>query len=229
MSSYILSSRCSMLPAHRTITTVRSKKRCTRNGTDISRTPAAIDDETLPPLPLRLPPCRLWVIAHRYVVNFDFPKSVAAYVQRVGRTGHQGQKGWGYSFITEHHAPSAARIVGFLDATGQKVDLALRRFAERFEALPAAALQDSAGATSSSPKAQPERKRKAASRKNGAKEVPDQKRKRNPKGKRVDNRNANSSTRSGELQVRRFLSSLDSRMAGSGRVVVLCAPYSCKD
>ena len=164
------------------------------------------------------------VFVLRYVVNFDFPKSVAAYVQRVGRTGHQGQKGWGYSFITEHHAPSAARIVGFLDATGQKVDLALRRFAERFEALPPVA-KDSNLPTPSSPKAQPERKRKAT-RKNGAKEVPEPKRKRNPKGKRVDNRSANSSTRSGELQVRQFLP--NSRMIAPTRVVVcICLQKKC--
>ena len=67
-------------------------------------------------------------------MNYDFPRSIAAYVQRVGRTGHQGQKGWGYSFLTEFHAPSAGLIVNFLDTTGQRVDLAVRRFAELFQA-----------------------------------------------------------------------------------------------
>jgi len=103
-------------------------------------------------------------------------------VQRVGRTGHQGQKGWGYSFLTEHNAPSAERIVGFLEATGQTVDLALRRFAQRFAKLPRSVQM----AASSSKKVEKQ-----------ASGAPPPKR-----AKGVDNRSATSRSRRGELQVR---------------------------
>jgi len=37
----------------------------------------------------------------KYVINYDFPLTVEAYIHRVGRTGRAGANGIAYTFLTE--------------------------------------------------------------------------------------------------------------------------------
>lgn len=107
---------------------------------------------------------------------------------------YQGQKGWGYSFLTEHFAPSAQFIVDFLDATGQKVDLALRKFTTLFrdnaKALSNATVSNSEQASD----AQSGQKTKSGENHFRGSEV-------TKKQAKKDNRSTKSKLRSGELLV----------------------------
>ncbi|KAG6497642.1 hypothetical protein ZIOFF_045546 [Zingiber officinale] len=56
----------------------------------------------------------------KYVINYDFPRSLEDYVHRIGRTGRAGAKGTAYSFFTAANARFANDLIKILEA-GQKV------------------------------------------------------------------------------------------------------------
>ncbi|GIM09618.1 hypothetical protein Vretimale_13458, partial [Volvox reticuliferus] len=64
------------------------------------------------------------------VVNYDFPRSTADYVHRIGRTGRAGRTGDAVTFFTEEDAPCLRPIANQIKAAGGEVPdwiLALRR------------------------------------------------------------------------------------------------------
>ncbi|GFR50016.1 hypothetical protein Agub_g12165, partial [Astrephomene gubernaculifera] len=64
------------------------------------------------------------------VVNYDFPRSTADYVHRIGRTGRAGRTGDAITFFTEDDAPSLRPIANQIRAAGGEVPdwmTALRR------------------------------------------------------------------------------------------------------
>ena len=68
-----------------------------------------------------------------YVVNYDFPSTLDAYIHRVGRTGRLGANGHAYSFFTRPLAPLARPLAELLVGTGAAVDPNLVRLAEAYE------------------------------------------------------------------------------------------------
>ena len=68
-----------------------------------------------------------------YVVNYDFPSTLDAYIHRVGRTGRLGANGHAYSFFTRPLAPLARPLAELLMGTGAAVDPNLLRLAEAYE------------------------------------------------------------------------------------------------
>ncbi|GLI66727.1 hypothetical protein VaNZ11_010667 [Volvox africanus] len=64
------------------------------------------------------------------VVNYDFPRSTADYVHRIGRTGRAGRTGDAVTFFTEEDAPCLRPIANQIKTAGGEVPdwmLALRR------------------------------------------------------------------------------------------------------
>ncbi|KAK9820851.1 hypothetical protein WJX81_002280 [Elliptochloris bilobata] len=65
-----------------------------------------------------------------YVVNYDFPSRMEAYVHRVGRTGRLAAAGHAYSFFTRALARLAPPLLALLQEHGQDVDPNFVRLAE---------------------------------------------------------------------------------------------------
>ncbi|GLC75527.1 hypothetical protein PLESTF_001653500 [Pleodorina starrii] len=64
------------------------------------------------------------------VVNYDFPRTTADYVHRIGRTGRAGRTGDAVTFFTEEDAPSLRPIANQIKAAGGEVPdwmLAIKR------------------------------------------------------------------------------------------------------
>nr|POE46097.1 dead-box atp-dependent rna helicase 20 [Quercus suber] len=57
----------------------------------------------------------------KYVINYDFPRSLEDYVHRIGRTGRAGAKGTAYTFFTAANARFAKELISILEEAGQKV------------------------------------------------------------------------------------------------------------
>ena len=49
-----------------------------------------------------------------YIVNYDFPSRMEAYIHRVGRTGRLASSGHAFSFFTRNLAPLARPLLGHL-------------------------------------------------------------------------------------------------------------------
>lgn len=67
-----------------------------------------------------------------YVVNYDFPPTLDAYIHRVGRAGRLGARGHAFSFLTRPFAPLAGALVALLQAHGQAVDPNLVKLANAY-------------------------------------------------------------------------------------------------
>ena len=67
-----------------------------------------------------------------YVVNYDFPLTLDAYVHRVGRSGRLGTQGHAFSFLTRPFAPLAGGVVELLRGHGQAVDPNLVKLADAY-------------------------------------------------------------------------------------------------
>lgn len=64
------------------------------------------------------------------VISYDFPKSVATYTDRVGRTGRDGRSGEAVTFFTEKDVPCLKSIASVIRRAGCEVPewmLALRK------------------------------------------------------------------------------------------------------
>nr|POE54684.1 dead-box atp-dependent rna helicase 20 [Quercus suber] len=57
----------------------------------------------------------------KYVINYDFPRSLEDYVHRIGRTGRAGAKGTAYTFFTAANARFTKELISILEEAGQKV------------------------------------------------------------------------------------------------------------
>lgn len=68
-----------------------------------------------------------------YIVNYDFPSNLDAYVHRVGRTGRLAANGHAFSFFTRSLARLAPPVVELLRAHGQPVDPNLVILADAWE------------------------------------------------------------------------------------------------
>jgi superfamily II DNA/RNA helicase len=53
-----------------------------------------------------------------YIVSYDFPARLEAYVHRVGRTGRLSATGHAFSFFTRNLAPLARPLVDLLQVCG---------------------------------------------------------------------------------------------------------------
>ncbi|KAF2077781.1 hypothetical protein CYY_000902 [Polysphondylium violaceum] len=56
-----------------------------------------------------------------YVINFDFPQTLASYVHRIGRTGRAGREGTAYTLYTEADAPMLPTIAHAMRQSGSDV------------------------------------------------------------------------------------------------------------
>eukprot|EP01133_Synstelium_polycarpum_P005298 gene5298-6143_t len=56
-----------------------------------------------------------------FVINFDFPQTVASYVHRIGRTGRAGRPGTAYTLYTEADAPMVPSIASVMRNSGSEV------------------------------------------------------------------------------------------------------------
>eukprot|EP00930_Biecheleria_cincta_P037504 TRINITY_DN2574_c0_g1_i1.p1 TRINITY_DN2574_c0_g1~~TRINITY_DN2574_c0_g1_i1.p1 ORF type:complete len:497 (-),score=105.22 TRINITY_DN2574_c0_g1_i1:283-1773(-) len=65
----------------------------------------------------------------KYVINYEFPKSIEDYVHRVGRTGRAGASGSAYTFFTSDKAKFAKDLIGVLKEASQPVPEELERLA----------------------------------------------------------------------------------------------------
>merc|ERR1712048_1108169 len=65
----------------------------------------------------------------KYVINYDFPKEIADYIHRIGRTGRAGAVGSSYSFFTSNHFRMAKDLIGVLREASQTVPEELERLA----------------------------------------------------------------------------------------------------
>ncbi len=65
-----------------------------------------------------------------YVVNYDFPSTLATYTHRIGRTGRQNRPGTAVSFFTRNFEPMAKDLVHFLKKCGQPIDPYLTQLVE---------------------------------------------------------------------------------------------------
>lgn len=72
-----------------------------------------------------------------HVVNYDFPPSLEAFVNRVGRTGRGGAEGHALSFFTRNLAKLAPDLVAMLERAGQPVESYLREVARAVATGPA--------------------------------------------------------------------------------------------
>lgn len=61
-----------------------------------------------------------------YVINYDAPRSIEAYVHRAGRTGRAGRKGKAVTFIVEEDGALFYDLNKFLKNNGQKVPQELK-------------------------------------------------------------------------------------------------------
>mmetsp|Transcript_17825 Transcript_17825/g.31773 ORF Transcript_17825/g.31773 Transcript_17825/m.31773 type:complete len:667 (-) Transcript_17825:259-2259(-) len=68
-----------------------------------------------------------------YIVNYDFPSNIDAYVHRVGRTGRLAANGHAFSFFTRSLARLAPPVVSLLREHRQPVDPNLLILAEAWE------------------------------------------------------------------------------------------------
>lgn len=68
-----------------------------------------------------------------YIINYDFPSTLDAYIHRVGRAGRLGANGHAFSFFTRPLAPLARGLAGLLAETGAGVDPNLVRLADAYE------------------------------------------------------------------------------------------------
>ena len=58
----------------------------------------------------------------RYVINFDFPKTIEDYVHRIGRTGRAGAKGTAITFIDQQQdARIAQKLISLLKKAKQNI------------------------------------------------------------------------------------------------------------
>lgn len=57
----------------------------------------------------------------KYVINFDAPKDISAFVHRTGRTGRAGKKGTAITFLTGKNEELFFDLKNFLVQNGQKV------------------------------------------------------------------------------------------------------------
>lgn len=67
----------------------------------------------------------------KYVINYDFPQTVADYIHRVGRTGRAGRKGTAHTLFTQAEAALASEFIGVLRRAGQKIDPKLANMSSR--------------------------------------------------------------------------------------------------
>merc|ERR1712151_1494772 len=65
----------------------------------------------------------------KYVINYDAPDNIEAYVHRIGRTGRAGESGFAMTFLTEKDHKIAAPLVDVFRQTNQKVPTALEELA----------------------------------------------------------------------------------------------------
>merc|ERR1712232_995584 len=65
----------------------------------------------------------------KYVINYDFPKEIADYIHRIGRTGRAGALGSSYSFFTSDRFKMARELIGVLKEANQPVPDELERLA----------------------------------------------------------------------------------------------------
>jgi len=64
----------------------------------------------------------------KVVINYDFPKDIATYVHRIGRTGRAGQSGLAISFLTPE-CKMGRQLWDLFEENGLEVPVDLRRFA----------------------------------------------------------------------------------------------------
>jgi len=67
----------------------------------------------------------------RCMVNYDFPRGLAQYGDRIRRVFREGAEGSAHSFFTKESAPRAAGLVSLLDSAMAPVEPALRELAAR--------------------------------------------------------------------------------------------------
>ena len=72
-----------------------------------------------------------------HVVNYDFPRNIEEYVQRVGRTCRVGRTLMSLSYVTRSDWESAEELIGVLEKADQEVPEELRNMKERFNAMKA--------------------------------------------------------------------------------------------
>jgi len=65
----------------------------------------------------------------KYVINYEFPKSIEDYVHRVGRTGRAGASGSAYTFFTSDKAKFSKELIAVLKEASQPVPEELERLA----------------------------------------------------------------------------------------------------
>merc|ERR1712232_1271528 len=65
----------------------------------------------------------------KYVINYDFPKEIADYIHRIGRTGRAGALGSSYSFFTSDRFKMAKELIAVLREASQPVPEELERLA----------------------------------------------------------------------------------------------------
>jgi len=68
------------------------------------------------------------VVDVRHIVNYDFPKDIESYVQRIGRTARAGQKGTSHSYFTRKDSKLAGDLIRIMEEAGQQVESDLRQF-----------------------------------------------------------------------------------------------------
>ncbi|KYQ89533.1 putative RNA helicase [Tieghemostelium lacteum] len=56
-----------------------------------------------------------------FVINFDFPQTLASYVHRIGRTGRAGKPGTAYTFFTESDQPMLPTIAQAMKKSGSEI------------------------------------------------------------------------------------------------------------
>merc|ERR1712151_584478 len=66
----------------------------------------------------------------KYVINYDFPKEIADYIHRIGRTGRAGALGSSYSFFTSDRFRLAKDLIGVLEEARQPVPEELQKLAD---------------------------------------------------------------------------------------------------
>lgn len=70
----------------------------------------------------------------RYVINYDAPNQVEAYVHRIGRTGRAGEKGISMTFISEREGRIAELLLDVLEQCQQKISDKHRKLVEEYQA-----------------------------------------------------------------------------------------------
>ncbi|CAL5229519.1 g12859 [Coccomyxa viridis] len=90
-----------------------------------------------------------------YIVNYDFPSRMEAYIHRVGRTGRLASSGHAFSFFTRNLAPLARPLLNHLLDHDQSVDPNLVKLADAFDIANAKLKEASEGAAGASSPAEP--------------------------------------------------------------------------